>query len=156
MSDKIFANLARIIERQDDVLLGRSTYDYWASYWPTADIEPFATFINTTIKHVATSSELSEPWENTVVIEGQPVSEYVRQLKQTDGGDIGVHGSMTLARTLLAADLVDKIHLVIAPTLAGTGDRLFADGSHKRRVTLESIDHDLNGNLLVAYRRGTT
>ena len=43
---EVFANLARTIESQDDVLLGRGTYDYWVGYWPTSDIEPFATFVN--------------------------------------------------------------------------------------------------------------
>ena len=51
---------------QTDVLLGRGTYDYWVDYWPTSDVEPFASFINATRKHVATSSDLTGDWENTV------------------------------------------------------------------------------------------
>jgi len=86
---ELLTNLASIIESQDDVLLGRGTYDYWATYWPTSDVEPFATFINSTPKHVATStelslpwknSELSLPWKNSTVI-AEPLRDYVRDLK---------------------------------------------------------------------------
>jgi len=59
--DEVFSNLGRIIERQDDIILGRGTYDYWVDYWPTSDVEPFATFINSTTKHVATSQALDQP-----------------------------------------------------------------------------------------------
>ena len=54
--DELFTNLADVIRSQDDVLLGRGTYDYWAGYWPTSDVQPFADFINRTTKHVFTSS----------------------------------------------------------------------------------------------------
>jgi len=63
MSDdgrEIFENLGGVIASQDDVLLGRGTYDYWAGYWPTSDVEPFASFINGTPKHVFTSSDLAD------------------------------------------------------------------------------------------------
>ena len=53
---ELFDLVGRVIETQDDVLLGRGTYDYWVDYWPTSDVEPFASFINTTCKHVATST----------------------------------------------------------------------------------------------------
>jgi dihydrofolate reductase len=61
-SPEVFSNLTSIIESQDDVLLGRGTYDYWVGYWPTSDVEPFASFINTTRKHVITSSKPSQEW----------------------------------------------------------------------------------------------
>lgn len=110
----VFDNLARIIATQDDVLLGRGTYDYWSGYWPTSDVEPFASFINGTTKHVITSSAPSADWANTVAVHG-PVVDYVTTLKRRDGGDIGVHGSIALAQFLLRADLVDELHLVVAP-----------------------------------------
>ena len=52
----VFTNLAEVIRSQDDILLGRGTYDYWADYWPTSDVQPFADFVNGTAKHVFTSS----------------------------------------------------------------------------------------------------
>ena len=149
--DEVFSNLGRIIERQDDIILGRKTYDYWVDYWPTSDVEPFATFINSTTKHVATSKELDQPWANTIEID-QPLSDYVRRLKQQDAGDIGVHGSIDVSRALLVADLVDVLHLVVAPTLAGAGKTLWGTLDSNRRLTLEQADTDPHGNLFLTYR----
>lgn len=87
---EVFENLARTIERQDDVILGHRTYDYWVGYWPTSAVEPFATFINTTTKHVATTGDLAGHWPNTVRIE-EPIIDYVARLREKPGGDIGVH-----------------------------------------------------------------
>src|SRR5690242_13043430 len=78
---EIFTNLGAIIETQDDVLLGRGTYDYWVGYWPTSDMEPFATFINQTPKHVFTSTPLTGEWANSTAVEAE-ATEYVAQLKQ--------------------------------------------------------------------------
>jgi dihydrofolate reductase len=79
------ANLARVIGDQDAVLLGRRTYDEWAGFWPTAEQEPFASFINGTQKYVASSTEPPTPWANTTVIDGS-VTEFVRDLKTKPGG----------------------------------------------------------------------
>ena len=147
----IFDNLARIIERQGDVLLGRGTYEYWAGYWPASDVEPFATFINSTPKHVFTTHPLSPTWENAIAVD-RPAEEYVRKLMSTDGRDIGIHGSITLAQSLLAADLVDELRLVVAAGVAGSGRRLF-DGVGKHAFELVEADHTPRGSLLLTYRR---
>ncbi|RBY88740.1 dihydrofolate reductase family protein [Blastococcus sp. TF02A-26] len=149
--DALVENLGRVIGRQDDVLLGRGTYDYWAGYWPTADVQPFADFINGTPKHVFTSRPLTPDWANTTVV-GSPAEQYVRDLRAGDGGDIGVHGSITLARSLVAAGLVDELHLVVAPTLAGRGRRLFDGGDELRRAELLSARSTPAGLLLLDYR----
>ena len=149
--DEVFrANLGRVIARQDDVLLGRTTYDYWAGYWPTSDVQPFADFVNGTPKHVFTSRPLQAEWARTTVV-GRPAGDHVRELKAGDGGDIGVHGSIALARSLLAAGLVDELHLVVAPTVAGSGRRLF-DGGELRRAELLSAQSTPAGLLLLDYR----
>src|SRR4029078_4012451 len=115
---ELFDLIARVLEPQDDVLLGRGTYDYWSVYWPTSDVEPFATFINTTRKHVATSTDLTGQWANAVRIT-EPVASSVGEVKQKWGGDIGVYGSTVLARSLISARLVDDLRFVIPPTVAG-------------------------------------
>src|SRR6478752_3544868 len=89
---ELFALIGRVIATQDDVLLGRGTYDYWADYWPTSGVERFAWFINATRKHVATSTEVAGFWEHTVRMTS-PVADCVRDLKHQPGGDIGIHGS---------------------------------------------------------------
>ncbi len=83
-----------LIQSQDTVLMGRRTYDEWAGYWPTSDIEPFASFVNAAPKYVATSTRLEGEWAGTEAIDGDLV-EFVRELKSRPGGDIGVHGSIS-------------------------------------------------------------
>jgi dihydrofolate reductase len=147
--DAMDANLAAVIAAQDAVILGRRSYDEWAQFWPGSEIEPFATFINAVPKYVATSGSLEPAWANTTVIDGGLV-EFVRDLKDRPGGDIGVHASISVVRTLLAADVVDELRLVIAPTIAGSGRRLLDD---LPSIRLESIRSETSpsGHLLVDY-----
>jgi dihydrofolate reductase len=146
----VFDNLGEVISSQSDVLLGRGTYDYWAGYWPTSDVEPFAGFINATPKHVFTSSPLGTPWSGAVAV-AERAEDYVARLKAGTGGDIGVHGSITLAQTLLAAGLVDELRLVVVPTVAHSGRRLFRDEDACRRLRLVTARPSAEGNLLAHY-----
>jgi dihydrofolate reductase len=148
----IFDNLERIIERQDDVLFGRRTYDYWAGYWPTSEVEPFASFVNQTPKHVFTSRPLTQEWANTVVVD-RPAVEYVAELKRGAGGDIGIHGSITLAQSLLSAGLVDELRLVVSAAIAGSGQRLFDAAGRHPRLELVEAEHTPKGSLLLTYSR---
>ena len=86
--DAMDANLAAVIGTQDAVVLGRRSYAEWARFWPSSQIEPFATFINGVAKFVATSAPLDPEWTNANVIEGDVV-DFVRGLKEEPGGDIG-------------------------------------------------------------------
>ena len=148
--DAIEAKLAAVIATQDAVILGRRSYTEWAQYWPSSQIEPFATFINGVTKYVATSTPLDHDWANATMIDGGLV-EFVRDLKQRRGGDVGVHASISVAQALLAADVVDELRLAIAPTIAGRGRRLL-DGLPS--IQLESIRSETSptGHLLVDYR----
>ncbi len=150
--DEMFANLAATIETQDDILLGRGTYDYWVGYWPTSAIEPFASFINGTRKHVFTSSEPTEQWDNSTFV-STPAEGYVAKLKEQPGGDIGIHGSIALAGSLLRARLVDELRLVVAPSLAGKGRRLFADDDALDSLELLDVARSPKGTLFLHYRR---
>jgi dihydrofolate reductase len=148
--DVMDANLGAVIAPQDSVILGRRSYEEWAGYWPGSDIEPFATFINAVAKYVATSSPLDRNWANTTVVDGDLV-EFVRDLKNRPGGDIGVHASISVAQALLAAGVVDELRLVISPAIVGSGRRLL-DGLPA--IRLESIRSTTSptGSLLVDYR----
>ncbi len=149
--DVMYANLAAVIENQDAVLLGRRMYDEWEDYWPTSDHQPFASFINGVRKYVVTSTALHTPWANSAVVD-QPLSTFVADLKRQPGADIGVHGSIELARTLLRADLVDELRLVVTPVVAGTGRRLFDEMSHLRTLELIRSRATPTGALLLDYR----
>ena len=150
---ELFETIERVIEKQDDVLLGRRTYDYWVGHWPGSDFKPFAPFINATRKHVATSTDLSQPWANSVRMTS-PVADYVRDLKHGEGGDIGIHGSTTLARSLLAERLVDELRLVMTPTIVGRGYPLFPEGSgiETQQFDLLDVSTSAKGSLFLHYR----
>lgn len=111
--DAMDAELGAVIAPQDTVILGRRSYDEWSRFWPTSTIEPFATFINGVAKHVVTSSPLDGNWANASAVAGDPV-EFARRLKEGEGGDIGVHASISVARALLEGGVVDELRLVIA------------------------------------------
>ena len=148
--DAMDANLAAVIGAQDAVILGRASYDEWAEYWPTSDVEPFATFINGVTKYVATSTPLTRTWGDSTAIDGE-LADFVRKLKEQPGDDIGVHASMSVAHALLAAGVADELRLVIAPKIMGSGRRLL-DGLPA--IQLEPIRSTTSpaGYLLVDYR----
>lgn len=143
------ANLAELIGTQDTVLLGRKMYDEWSNYWPNSDDQPFADFINNVHKHVATAAPLTREWTNAEPIQGS-VDDFVRELKSGDGGDIGVHGSISLTQSLLAAGLVDEVRLLVAPRVVGGGRRLFEDGAAHTLELVKSVGTP-SGSLLVRY-----
>jgi dihydrofolate reductase len=146
----MYENLARVIGEQDAVLLGRATYDMWADHWPTSDHEPFASFINGVPKYVATSRPLEVPWEGASPLDG-PFEKAVGELKHGSGGDIGIHGSISVVQSLLRAGLVDEVRLVVTPVVGTPGRRLFAGLDPTRLEPVRSVTAP-TGALLVDYR----
>jgi dihydrofolate reductase len=144
------ANLATVIASQDAVILGRHSYEEWARFWPSSEIEPFATFINGVTKFVATSAPLSPEWAGATAIGGE-LAPFVQDLKAQRGRDVGVHASISVARALLAEGLVDELRLVIAPSIAGRGRRLL---DALPAMQLESIRSTTSpsGHLLADFR----
>jgi dihydrofolate reductase len=124
----------------DALLLGRVTYEGFAASWPkmSPEKDPFAPYMNSVRKYVV-SRTLKEPleWNNSVLIRGNLVEE-VNKLKQLDGRDIAVHGSATLAQTLMQHDLVDYLRLLVYPVVVGKGKRLFKEGSASTWKLVES------------------
>lgn len=144
------ANLGEVIRAQDTVLLGRRMYDEWSQYWPNSDVQPFADFINNVQKYVATATPLPRQWTNAHSIQG-PVHDFVRQLKAGDGAEIGVHGSISLTQSLLAAGLIDQLQLLVAPRVVGSGQRLFEDDVAYSLELLRCTGSP-TGSLLIHYR----
>ena len=120
------------VSRVDTILLGAVTYRMFAQYWPeqTTDTELIADALNSTPKVVFSSTLDSAPWgkweEARVVAER--ASDEVRGLKQEEGEDMVVWGSLSLVQSLLKDRLVDELHLWTCPVLLGRGQRLFAEG----------------------------
>ena len=125
------------------LLLGRRTYDTFASHWPlvTDPGDEVAAAINTRQKHVVTSSPTGEVWVDTTAIVDGDILDRVRALKGEAGDELQVHGSVRLARTLHQAGLVDVYRLLIAPVVVGSGARLFGpEGpAHSLAVTTGTV-----------------
>ena len=126
------------------LLLGRRSYDEFAPVWP--QMEEFATY-NAMPKYVVSSTLTHPEWHHTSVLRSL---DEVAALKETEGGEIHVHGSATLAQGLAAAGLVDRYHLLVFPLLLGSGKRLFADGDKTRLALVEHAAYS-NGVTLQRY-----
>jgi dihydrofolate reductase len=124
-----------------ELLLGRGTYEIFAAHWPY-DEGPIADHLNSTRKHVASTTLEAAEWNNSTVIEGD-VAEYVAALKDQDGPEIQVHGSVGLIQTLLRHDLIDEYRLWIFPLTIGTGKRLFGEGTIP--AALKLVDSKVSG-----------
>jgi dihydrofolate reductase len=133
-------------------LLGRVTYEGFAEAWPSRD-GPFADKLNRDPKYVVSTSLREPKWENTSVISGDVAGE-VAKLKHETHGVILVAGSGTLVRTLLEADLVDELRLMVFPTVLGRGRRLFPEGIDRLKLRLaESRTVGSDGVQLQIYAR---
>lgn len=136
--------------RPFDLLLGRKTFEIFASYWPQQESP-----INDAIKYVASNTLTEHPWKQTVILSGD-VPPQVRALKQSDGPDLQVHGSSNLIQTLLAHDLVDELWLKIYPLVLGAGKRLFAQGTIPAAFELITSRTSPNGVIVASFRRAGT
>jgi dihydrofolate reductase len=148
MGEAMYAMMAAT----DTVLLGRVTYQEWADYWPTATTDQeFANFINQTPKYVVSTTLDKVTWQNSTLLKGN-LTEEITSLKQQPGKDITVTGSPTLVHSLLQADLLDELGLMIHPVVAGHGKRLFKGDSSLKRMKLVSSKTTSTGVMLLTYQ----
>ncbi len=111
----------------EDLLLGRVTYQGFAGAWPQSTDEG-AAYFNSARKYVVSTTLDRVEWNNSTLIKGNIVDE-LTNLKQQDGQDLVVHGSATLVRTLMHHKLVDRYRLLVYPVVLGHGKRLFQEGT---------------------------
>jgi dihydrofolate reductase len=134
------------------MLFGRRTYSDFAGYWPHQTDNPFTDHLNQVQKYVV-SNTLTEPlpWQNSTVLPGDP-AETVTELKAGPGPDLGIVGSAQLLRSLLAAELIDGLTLLIHPIVLGQGRRLFDD---RTALKLEFVDSltTTKGVIIASYHR---
>ena len=122
----------------DTLLLGRATYEGFAAAWPgRKGADPFSDRFNEVEKVVVSTTLKEATWENSHVLEGDLASG-INELKARDGGDIYVHGSKTLVKSLIAAGLVDRYHLIVYPLVLGEGLKLFDDGMSAKLKLVEA------------------
>jgi dihydrofolate reductase len=150
----MMAALTAHIAAEDTILLGRVTYQEWSHYWPTATDEPYASHINTTPKYVVSTTLDTVAWgnwQNAHLIRDN-LAEVIARLKQQPGKNIGVAGSPTLARSLLEADLLDELTLMIHPVVAGSGKRLFEGADTLKRLKLVASTTTRSGVAMLTYQ----
>jgi dihydrofolate reductase len=135
-----------------DLLVGRTTFEIWASYWPHhADEWPG---VNTATKYVASNTLTSHQWQPSVFLDGD-IAEKVTKIKQQPGPDLHVYGSGNLVQTLMKHDVVDAFWLKIYPLTLGRGKRLFAEGTIPSAFKLTECQVSPSGVMLVNYERAS-
>jgi dihydrofolate reductase len=131
------------------MLLGRVTYEGFASSWPQREGE-FADKFNTMPKYVVSATLQDPEWTNSTVLDGDVV-DAVSKLKREQDGDIIVHGSRQLVHTLIEHDLVDELRMMVFPVVLGAGKRMFGETSDKKRLRLTDSKTVGDGVLLLIY-----
>jgi dihydrofolate reductase len=151
MSDVAEANLEQS-QASDALLLGRRTFEDFRSYWPhqTDDTTGVTEELNRIHKYVVSSTMTDPEWQNSTVLTGDPVDE-ARALKDTEGLDIVVTGSISLTHALLAGGVVDELRLWTYPVVQGGGRTLFPDGFSIDRLGLRECRSFRSGITLTTY-----
>ena len=154
--DDALGEMLTVIQAETDtVLMGRIGWSEWAGYWPNAEADgDFADFINAVPKHIA-SNTLKEgdlTWSNSHLIAGD-FTDFVRDLKAQTGGTIAAMGGVSLVRQLLFAGLMDELHLITHPVIAGEGRHLFEPGDPTTRLELVRCETTPKGNVIQTYRK---
>jgi dihydrofolate reductase len=131
-NDEMGAAVGGQLGAADTILLGRETYDSFAGAWPGREADggedaEFAKKLGDTRKIVVSHQDLEFTWRNSELLKGDLVGA-VTALKNEAGGDIGISGSVSVVRQLLAAGLLDELHLLVHPIVVGKGMRLFGEG----------------------------
>ncbi|MBZ5499659.1 MAG: dihydrofolate reductase family protein [Acidobacteriia bacterium] len=135
-----------------ELLLGRTTFEIFASYWPHHSAGWPG--VNEAKKYVVSHEEMKLEWKNSVLLKGDVVSK-VKKLKEQDGPDLQVYGSGNFVQTLLKHDLVDEFWLKIFPITLGSGKRLFADGTSPAAFKLTGSKVSPLGVIIADYRRAS-
>lgn len=151
------ADLGTFLPEIDTILLGRVTYQEWASYWPNyTDDSPdafYAQFINHTPKYVVSTTLDKVEWGkfDTVTLIKDNLAQEIGKLKRQPGKNISVQGSPTLVNSLLQHDLLDELTLYIHNVVTYSGKRLFAEGALKR-LNLVEAKPTRSGVIIATYQ----
>jgi len=153
VDDGFGKTIDEIFSKADAFLLGRTTYDLFAAYWPkvTDPGDPVASKLNTLPKFVASRTRTEFAWPGST-----PVRDVVKDIggiKQKFEREVQVHGSCGLAQALIENDLVDEYRILVFPVLLGTGKRLFGAGTMPRTLKLVKSATTGTGVTVSFYRR---
>jgi dihydrofolate reductase len=146
--------LGEVMEATEALLFGRRTWQTMAGAWPGRAGDPFADRMNEIRKYVASRTLTQDDldWTNSTLLPADDALGAVRNLREQGGGDLQVMGSASLARTLIAHDLVDEYRLMIEPVVLGGGKRLFPDDGQQHALELVSTITSSTGVHICTYR----
>jgi dihydrofolate reductase len=161
--DALTAAMNETFSQPFDLLLGRRTYDIFAAHWPYVETDAqasdfdrlnadIALTFNRIVKYVATHRPETLSWRNSQTL-GDDVVRTIRGLKSGAGPALLTQGSTELLHTLLAADLVDEMRLLVFPLVLGKGKRLFADGAAPAALRLTESTVSASGVIIATYER---
>jgi dihydrofolate reductase len=137
----------------DAILVGRTTYEMLASFWPyqtNDDLGP-ASKLNSMKKYVVSSNLKKADWNNTTIINGDIVDE-IKKLKAQNGSEIQIDGSATLVKFLAEAGLIDEFRLLVHPIIVGEGKGFFKDGLQTNRLKLTNMQTLDKGVIALWYQ----
>jgi dihydrofolate reductase len=148
------AAVGEVMDNTDALLFGRRTWQVMAGAWPQRAGDPFADRMNDIPKYVAsrTLSEGDLAWNNTTLLPADGVFDAIGDLRAQGGRDIQVMGSASLARDLVARDLVDEYRLMIEPIVLGGGKSIFPADGTARPLELVSTTTSSTGVHICTYR----
>lgn len=144
--------MGEYMAQPSELLLGRKTYEIFASHWPYSK-EPGADQLNNAKKYVASRKLNKVEWNNSTLLKGDVV-QGIKQLKQQDAPELQVHGSSNLIQTLLKHNLVDEFRLWIFPVVIGKGKRLFDQGTVPSGLKLAGSKTSSTGVIIATYLPG--
>lgn len=152
MNDEIGEFITWHLVNAGALLLGRKTYQEFAGFWPhETEMSDMADLLNGKPKLVASNTLDTLDWQNSTLVSGN-VMEKLATLKQEPGDFLTMTGSVTLVRSLIAANLLDELHLLVHPVVVGKGARLFEHPSDQRHLKLfDSKTYD-NGSVMLSYQ----
>jgi dihydrofolate reductase len=151
-NEEMEAANAKGMAASDALLLGRTTYEGLAAFWPhQPGGTPMVDYINSVRKFVVSTTLEEAGWNNSTLIGENPL-ENIAELKRQPGKDITIIGSAALVRSLLEADLLDELRLMVHPLVLGGGKRLFEDGGEQETLELVSSETFGTGVVSLAYR----
>lgn len=150
--EELLAKMQRLSADGDALLLGRQTFEDFRGFWPeqTDDTTGITDELNEVDKYVVSSTMTDPQWQNSTVLAADWLAE-VRRLKEQDGKEIGVTGSITLCHDLIESGLVDEYRLFVYPVVQGRGRRLFPDNFELSSLKLLEARAFQSGVALLRY-----
>ncbi|MCA9896341.1 MAG: dihydrofolate reductase [Anaerolineae bacterium] len=138
-SDEVGEVIGDNMMTSDAMLLGRITYEGFASFWPNVpDDDPFGQIMNNRTKYVVSTTMNNATWKNSHLIQGDVAAELAK-IKALSGKDISIVGSGVLTRTLIEMNLVDELQLMLCPVVLGQGKKLFDDTDYTKKMDVVEV-----------------